>query len=262
MGNRVPKIFIYSFLFLANTLACSQSKNTDKSLTDFPVIIKEDAFGTKTVKDWSQPLDVRENCKNVWTSKSGSKIWFEDIESGNFDKSLALFAKNNGLNNFQVLAKEPLKKAHLLDSKGYGWTVMASTTKNSEKYRLAAILVYGSFDESPKTMGVHSYLANETEFIRSGGWVVPASFWLGIDPNKDAGDLVKQGTKDDKTQVKVFAQLSDIWIESIYQAYILQEQANVKALHNLRISALAAWDSNAIIISGDNGYNQIEYKND
>jgi len=258
----MPKIFLYSFLLLASTIACSQSKIIDKNLTATPVIVKEDNLGNKTVKNWSQPIAVCKNCKYVWTNKYGSKIWFEDIASGNFNEALALFTKNNGLNNFQVLAKEPLKKAHLLDSEGYGWTVMASATKNAEKYKLAIILVYGSLDNSPKTMGVHTYLAKEIDFISSGGWVVPASFWLGIDPLKDAGDLIKQGTKENKTQAKVFAQLSDIWIESIYQAYILQAKANVKALHNLRISAIAAWDSNAIIVSGDNGFNQIEYKND
>lgn len=263
MINSIPKIFIYVFLLLlANTMACSQNKITDKTLTANPVIVEEDSYGNKTVKDWSQPSKVCENCKSVWIDGNGSKIWFEDIAGKNFDETLDIFAENNDLNNFKVLAKEPLKKTYLLDNEGYGWAVIASATKNTQKYKLAIILVYGSLDESPKTTGIHTYLANEKEFIGSGGWVVPASFWLGIDPTKEAGDLIKQGKKENKTQAKVLAQLSDIWIESIYQAYIIQAELNVKALHNLRISAMAAWDPNAIIISGDNGYNQIEYKND
>jgi len=248
-------------LFLTSNLACSQNKTVKEAYTSNPIIVKEDNLGNKTVVDWIRPDKVCENCKDVWTNKSGSKIWFEDIDGQNFDEILAIFAKNNDLNNFKVHAKKSLTKAHLLDEDGYGWTIMASANKNAEKYNLAAILVYGSLDESPKTTGIHAYLAKEKDFISSGGWVVPASFWLGVDPTTNVGDLVKQGMKEYSTQVNIFAQLSDLWIENIYQAYILQMQANVKALHNLRISAIAAWDSNAIVIPGDSGYNEIEYKN-
>ncbi len=262
MRKSISIIYICSFLLLSNTIVYAQSRNSSKNLTATPVIIKEDGFGNKTVENWSQPKNICKNCKDVWISKNASKIWFEDIESAGFDEVLAIFAKSNSLKNVQVVAKEPLKKAYLLDEEGYGWTVIATANKSTENYKLAAILVYGSLDESPKTTGVHAYLAKENDFVISGGWVVPASFWLGIDPIKDVGDLVKQGSKEPKKQAKIFTQLSDIWIESIYQAYVLQMQANVKALHNLRISAIAAWDPNAIVITGDNGYNEIEYKND
>lgn len=262
MSKSISIVYIYSFILLSNTMVYAQGKNSRENLTATPVIIKEDGFGNKTVENWLQPKNICKNCKDVWTYKNDSKIWFEDIESADFDEVLAIFAKSNNLKNVRVVAKEPLEKAYLLDEEGYGWTIIATTIKNTENYKLAAILVYGSLDQSPKTTGVHAYLAKENNFVNSGGWVVPASFWLGIDPIKDVGDLVKQGAKEPEKQAKIFTQLSDIWIESIYQAYVLQMQANVKALHNLRISAIAAWDSNAIVIPGDNGYNEIEYKND
>lgn len=262
MRKGIAILYINSFFVLTNTPVFAQNEKSTEHFTPTPVIIKEDGFGNTSVEGWSQVSAICANCKNVWTSKDHSKIWFEDIASGDFEEILAAFAKNNGLHNFQVLAKQPLKKAHLLDNEGYGWTVIASANKNSEYFKLAAILVYGSLHESPKTTGVHAYLAKENDFVSTGGWVVPASFWLGVDPIKDAGDLVKQGAKESKEQAKIFTQLSDIWIESIYQAYILQAQANIKALHNLRLSAIAAWDPNAVIIPGANGYNQIEYKYD
>jgi hypothetical protein len=262
MEKGISIIHISSFLLLFHLVASAQSKSTSKNLAATPVIIKEDGLGNKTVENWSQPTAICKSCKNVWTNKDGSKIWFEKIESGNFNKALTAFGKKNTLNNLQVIAKEPLKKAYLLDKEGYGWTIIARASKNSQNYKLAAILLYGSLDESPKTTGVHAYLAKEKNFVSSGGWVVPASFWLGINPIKDVGDLLKQGTKEPKKQAKIFGELSDIWIESIYQAYVLQMQANVKSLHNLRISAIAAWDSNAIVVPGDNGYNEIEYKID
>lgn len=259
---RKKTVFRFSyFLLLINVFAFAQNKNSESKLTANPVIIIEDDFGNKTVKDWQQSSEVCIKCKNVW-SKDSSKIWFQDIESADFNKTIEVFANSNGLKNIEVLAKQSLKKAHLLDDEGHGWVVLASTTVNSENYLLAAILVYGSLDDSIKSTGIHAYLAKETDFYRSGGWVVPASFWLGINPLTDAGDLVRQGKKEPKIQAKIFAKLSDIWIESIYQSYLLQMQVNLKAMHNLRISAIASWDSNAIVIPGNNGYNEIEYKND
>lgn len=125
---------------------------------------------------------------------------------------------------------------------------------------MTLLLLYGSLDDSPKSTGVHAFMAPEHEFICAGGWVAAAAYFLDLDAKHHIGDLVKQGLLPATSQVKIFAQLSDLWIQEIFYLYIQQMQANVKALHNLRIAALAAWDTNAIIIHGADGYNDIEYR--
>ncbi len=259
MGKTRILLIVFSMLLLITQTGNAQSKNSSKSYEANPVILEQDEYGIKRVMHWKQPSSFCKKCKNVWTDQEGSKIWFEDIDSGELDEILNKLAISNNLSNFKVSAKAPLKKANLLDQDGFGWTVMANASKGEQPFRLALLLVYGSLDDSPKTTGVHAYMAKENNFIRAGGWVVPATFWLGVDPTKDVGDLVKQGLKDDNIQVKVFSQLSDIWIENIFNLYVQNMQANLRDLHNFRISVIAADDPNATVIQGSNGFNEIEF---
>jgi hypothetical protein len=247
-------------LALSAGAASGQIPSGDRALQPTPVIVQEDGQGSKSVAGWRQPAQTRPNWKDVWENGRESRIWLEEIPQRDMDRILADFARNNGLTDLEVRGLRVLEKVRLLDSDGHGWTVLASASRGTERFRLALLMVYGSLDDTPPTTGVHAYMAPEEDFIRTGGWVVPASFWLGVDPQRDVGELVDQGLKEDAVQVEVFGALSDLWMESIYNAFILQMQADLRALHNLRMSAIAAGDPNAIIVPGENGYNRIEYR--
>ena len=243
-------------------LGCGQNRgqSTQKEpLSPTPVIVAETESG-KHIKGW-QTVPLQNGYTLHWKGKEGGSIWFQSLKTKDFLDALNKIAKSNAFERIELLASHGLEKDVMFDEKGEARTIVAKGIKNNQEYRLAILLFYGRLFEEERTMGVHAYAAPVTNFKSSGGWVVPATFWLGVDPMKDVGDLVVQGSRPVKEQVVIFAKLSDIWIESMYHLYINQMQMNVQALHNARISAIAAGDPNAIIVPGSNGYNEIEYQN-
>lgn len=230
------------------------------SPTPTPVLVTEDEQGSKRVVGWRPSTRRRANWKDAWENGRDSRIWFEAVSQRDLDRTLADFARNNDLRDLAVTGRRTLQQVRLLDDGGHGWAVIASASRGTERVRLALLLVYGSLDEGPKTTGVHAYMAPEADFVRSGGWVVPATFWLSVDPRTDVGNLVTQGSKPPAAQAEVFGALGDLWMQAMYNAFVMQAQANLRAMHNLRISAIAAGDPRAIIVVGEDGYNRVEYR--
>lgn len=244
------------------TLAGSppQLQAQSAAATPAPVLVTQDAQGNKRVVGWRPAARASATWKDAWENGRNSRIWFEPIPQRDLDRTLADFARRNNLRDLTVTGRRTLQQVRLLDADGHGWAVLASATLGTQTVRLAMLLVYGSLDDGPKTTGVHAYMAPEADFVRTGGWVVPATFWLSVDPRTDVGDLVTQGSKPAAAQAEVFGALGDLWMRSMYDAFVLQAQANLQAMHNLRISAIAAGDPRAIIVAGENGYNRIEYR--
>lgn len=258
---RSARKFIKTILFSFFILGCGQNKGQTiqkANLSPTPVIVVE-TDDNKQIKGW-QPQLLKPGYTLNWQHKNGSAIWFQSLKTRDFEQALNEIASLNNFEKFQIVAFNGLDKDVMFDEKGEARTIIAKGLKEGKEYKLALLLFYGKLFEEERTMGVHAYAAPESDFISSGGWVVPATFWLGVDPIKDVGDLVKQGLKPSKEQALVFAKLSDLWIESMYHLYVNQMQMNVQALHNARISAIAAGDPNAIIVPGSNGYNEVEYQ--
>jgi hypothetical protein len=253
--------FLKFYFVAAISFGCMENVGqTDKNadLKPTPVLVLEDDLGDKQVIGWTPTAN--ESYTYHWHKEDGSAIWHQEVNAGDFNLALKELARLNGFNAFQVKASQRLEKDIMFDEKGEARTIIAEAKKAGKDYRLALLLFYGRLFEGARSMGVHAYAAPTSSFVSSGGWVVPSTFWFGIDPKKDVGNLVKQGSKPAKEQAEVFAKLGDIWIESMYNLYVNQMQMNVQALHNLRISAIAAGDPNAVVVPGSNGYNEIDYQ--
>lgn len=180
-----------------------------------------------------------------------SAVWLYENPTSNTRAAFLASAKAMGIAEVRILATAPMKKAVLLDADGSGDVFIASGVRFNRPFRIAALVVYGSLDESPKSSGVHMFAAREDLYTAMGGWTVPASLFLHLDPQADVASANEQGHAPPALQAKRLAGVADIWAQWVLETYIQMAQSNIRALDTARKSMVCAGDPNCILVPVD-----------
>ncbi|MEL7218622.1 MAG: hypothetical protein AAGK01_09350, partial [Pseudomonadota bacterium] len=145
-----------------------------------------------------------------------------------------------------------MKKAVLLDSRGSGEVFIADGMRRGKPYRMAALVIHGTLekDEEPG-LGVHMFVAPRDLYAEMGGWIVPASLFLNLDPYRDVSSIPEQGKATPALQARRMAETADIWSQWVLETYIQMAQSNIQAMSNFRKSVVCAGDPNCVIVPGN-----------
>jgi hypothetical protein len=182
----------------------------------------------------------------------GSAVWFFGTPGGNKRAAFLASAKEGGITNVKILAQHPMKNAKLLDNRGSGEAFIAEGTRAGKgRYKIAGLVIHGSLDKSKTpASGVHMFVAPADKYARMGGWIVPASLFLNLNPQTEVQDPFAQGSAPPAMQAARFAGTADIWSQWVLDTYIRMAQSNMQALSNFRKSVVCAGDPSCVIVSG------------
>ncbi len=186
----------------------------------------------------------------VSSPHKGSALWFYAMEGTDKRSAFIESAKAGGITDLKVLGSYTMKKAVLLDNRGSGEAFIAEGTRNGKgPYKIAALVIHGSLDKSEEPrLGVHMFVAPRELYGGMGGWVVPASLFLNLDPQKDVSDTLAQGNAAPALQAQRLAGIADVWAEWVLNEYIRMAQSNIQALSNARQSIVCAGDPSCEIV--------------
>lgn len=182
----------------------------------------------------------------------GSALWFFAIDGSDMRSAFIASAKAGGIGNVKVLASHRMKKAVLLDNRGAGEVFIAEGIREGKgPYKMAAIVIYGSLDKAEEpALGVHMFVAPKDKYAKMGGWVVPASLFLQLDPYKEVSDTLAQGKAAPRLQAMRLAGIADSWAEWVLNEYIRMAQSNMTAMSNFRKSVVCAGDPSCVVVPG------------
>lgn len=178
-------------------------------------------------------------------------VWFHPVSTANTEAALAEAARNIGLREFKLLASHPMPKAKLLDADGYGTAYIGSATRLGRTYRIAAVVVYGSLDESPRSSGVHIFAAPQPIYEELGGWLVPASLFFNLNPQREVRNAAAQGRMTPAIQAQKLAGVGNVWAQWAFDTYVQMQQSNLRALDQARRSAVCAGDPNCVMVPAE-----------
>jgi hypothetical protein len=182
----------------------------------------------------------------------GSALWFFAMDGSNRRAAFIASAREGGISNVEILATHRMKKAVLLDNRGAGEVFIARGTREGKgPYTMAALVIYGSLDKAKDpALGVHMFVAPTTKYAQMGGWIVPASLFLNLNPQSEVHNVRAQGNATPALQARRFAETADIWSEWVLNEYIRMAQSNMQALSNFRKSVVCAGDPACVIVPG------------
>ncbi|WP_432200129.1 hypothetical protein ACRAQ7_10750 [Erythrobacter sp. W53] len=180
----------------------------------------------------------------------GSAAWFFGMIGSDKAAAFIAAAKAGGITDVKILASHPMQKAKLLDNRGSGAAFIAEGTRTGKgPYKMAALVIHGTLDRSEEPgLGVHMFVAPQGMYGEMGGWVVPASLFLNLDPYKEVRDTRAQGDAAPPLQARRLAGIADIWSEWVLNEYIRMAQSNITALSNARQSIVCAGDPSCVIV--------------
>jgi len=180
-----------------------------------------------------------------------SAVWFHPVAMADTRKAVAEAARNIGLKEFKILAAHPMAKAKLLDADGNGSAYIGSAKRFGRTYRIAAVVVYGSLDDGPRTSGVHIFAAPQPLYEKLGGWLVPASLFFNLDPQTDVDNPAAQGGERPAIQAKRLAGVGDVWAQWAFDTFVQMAKSNLRALDQARRTAVCAGDPECVIVVVD-----------
>ena len=146
--------------------------------------------------------------------------------------------KTWGAVDIQFEATRPIAQTKTLDAGGKGASFVGRGRLKSQEIRFAAIVIYGSLDDTPRESGVHFIAAPADDYERLGGWVPISVFWHDFDAQSVAGRLDALGSAPPGEQAEHLATLTDQWIDYIVDALINQMRTNLRALNNTRVTTI------------------------
>ncbi len=241
---------ITAALFLSGTLPPVALAQAPQPITS------KSGFGVETFAGWKKvtsglPNGVKYLHRPGTTQHKGSAAWFYDHPGNDLKAALIASAKSGGITNVKILASHPMPGAKLLDKGGQGISYIADGTRNGAPYRIAAMVLYGRLSKKdPRSTGVHTFVAPRDKYASMGGWVVPASLWLNLDPAKEVADSRAQGSAPAKNQARRLSGVGDIWAKWALQTYIQLQTANLTAMGNARKTIVCAGDPSCEIVPG------------
>ncbi|MEL7196858.1 MAG: hypothetical protein AAGL10_00945 [Pseudomonadota bacterium] len=182
----------------------------------------------------------------------GSAAWFFGMDGRDKRAAFLASAKAGGITNVKITGQHVMKKAKLLDNRGSGEVFIAEGTRAGKgPFKMAAVVIHGSLDKAEEPgLGVHMFVAPRNLYPKMGGWVVPASLFLDLDPSKEVADTQAQGNAPPAIQAKRLAGIADIWSEWVLNEFIRHAQTNMVAMSNFRKSVVCAGDPACVIVPG------------
>lgn len=249
MGRRILSSFFV--LVLAVVIA-------GPVLAQSPIPIR-DGYVTKGFKGWQkveQPTADGNGIQYMHKPKGGphmgSAAWFYAMPGSSKRAAFIASAKAGGITNAKITGVYPMRKAKLLDNRGSGEAFIAEGIRAGKgPYKMAALVIHGSLDKKKApALGVHMFVAPGDKYAEMGGWVVPASLFLNLDPYKEVRDTRAQGSAVPSLQARRLAGIGDVWSEWVLNEYIRMAQSNVAAMSNFRKSVVCAGDPTCEIVPG------------
>ena len=180
----------------------------------------------------------------------GAVVWVQNINTTDLLGAMRKSTIDAGFTQFKLEARTVIKKAPVLDRQATGETYIGTARRKGKTYRMAAIVLRFKWQENPRNTAIHVFAAPEEKFKKLGGWVVPASRFLMLDPEREIANSLAQGSASPKLQALRLANIADIWVQFVFDTYIQLAQANVQALSNMRQSVVCAGDPNCVIVQG------------
>ncbi|MEL7189994.1 MAG: hypothetical protein AAGK17_10620 [Pseudomonadota bacterium] len=224
-----------------------------------PIPIRE-GYVTKGFQGWEKVDQGQREGPVIWymhkpkpgSPHMGSALWFFGMDGSDMRAAFIAAAKAGGITGVKITGQHKMKKAKLLDNRGSGEVFIAEGTRAGKgPYKMAAIVIHGSLDKTKDpALGVHMFVAPRDLYPKMGGWVVPASLFLDLDPQKDVHSTSAQGNAPPQIQAQRLAGIADIWAEWVLNEFIRHAQSNVAAMSNFRKSVVCAGDLACVIVPG------------
>ncbi len=205
---------------------------------------------------WAQPVEkvggAGEERFEGWTRGAHAGFDFVVTKMGAPPPTLGLFKRRTadlkaatraalealGARDIAFSAAHPIQNAVMLDADGDGAALVGAARRGAEDVRFAAIVLYGSLDDTPRESSVHLFVAPSAEYASRGGWVPLSVFWHDFEASAVADKLDELGNSPAGRQAEQVATLTDQWIEYIVDALIGQMRANARALNNTRVMTI------------------------
>ncbi|MEL7189996.1 MAG: hypothetical protein AAGK17_10630 [Pseudomonadota bacterium] len=219
-------------------------------------ITSKSGLGVETFVGWKKvtsglPKGVKYLHRPGTAQHKGSALWFYDHPTNDLKAAVIASAKAGGITNVKILASHPMPGAKLIDKGGQGVSFIADGTRNGKPYRIAAMALYGRMTVREKrSTGVHTFVAPREKYASMGGWVVPASLWLNLDPAKEVADSRAQGSAPAKAQAQRLSGVGNIWAKWALQTYIQMQTANLAAMESARKTIVCSGDPSCEIVPG------------
>lgn len=173
---------------------------------------------------------------------SGAFVWFESVGVTSAETAFLASARTHRITNMRILARRNVERAPLLDSQGSGMTLIGEGTRYGVPVRMVAFVFYGSTTGTPRESGVHGFAAPVPVFQRLGGWTVPASLWMNLDPRRDVANTLAQGSASPEIQMLRFSGVANMWARWARNTMRGLAQGNIAALASARQTMVCAGD--------------------
>ncbi len=179
---------------------------------------------------------------------AGAFVWFEAIDTSSTTAAFQASARTHKITGMRILASSRVDQAVLLDAKGSGMTVMGEGVRNGRPVRMVAFVFYGSTNNTLRVSGVHGFVAPTPLYEALGGWTVPASQWMNLDPRREVRDARAQGTAAPAVQTLRFAGIANMWARLALNTMRGLAQGNIAAMSSARQTMVCAGDPQCRIV--------------
>ncbi len=234
------RFFLFSFCALL--AACADQSFANGALPNQPAMAEVDQNGTRILNQWSEADLTAPNMKERQTPDNDAfdraELWMQTISSSDMAGATISAFSNAGLRNTRIISTTSLSPdgIDVLDSHpdANGVGVMVEGMLNDDPALGIAISLYGSTDGSPRSTGVHAFMAPKDKFKALGGFSIVAVKWFQASASPDEnmsieGSLAPQGATDR------LALFFNQWVaDYVVPMMGLSMQMQMQTIHNMQ----------------------------